>query len=229
MNLTNESQECQAIQALGNREHIREQHGIAREESGPDEDHAWAAGLWPGLEKDIRKKLSVWKKAALILLGIAVIGLLVGLIMPPYKQIHWVGGKDLDITFVVMDADNDQPLQDARVKILCEETSFSANRGKAPFEIATDTNGVVKQGCGDTMCFGTFGRDGWGRRIDTFFIHLPGWHIQVEAAGYTSLAPFYLDTREYQRQVKRGTTCASLKIPISLHKAEQPKPPTRMD
>ena len=197
MNPTNESQGSQAMQALADRGRICEQRGNVNETSGPDEDGACTALPRPEFRKDVRKKRSFWKKTGLVLLGVAVVGLFAGLFLPAFEQIHWVGGKDLDITFIVTDAENNLPLQGAKVNILHEDTSFSANRGKAPFQIAVDVRGVAKECCGHTMCFGTVGRKGWWRRIDTFCIHLPGWLIQIEAPGYTTCEPFYLDKREY--------------------------------
>ena len=114
MNPTNECQDRTTIQALADRKRIREQQKNAGVEFSPDEDGGCAIGPRPDLVQDIRKKLPLWKKAGLLLLGLTMIVVLVGLIMPPLQQTRWVGGTDLDITFVVTDADNDQPLQGAQ-------------------------------------------------------------------------------------------------------------------
>jgi len=192
---------------------------------GPDDDAVGCSGPPP---LDLRKRFPYWRKLGIVLLCLFVLGILCLLLLPPFHRIHWVGSKDLEITFVVTDAEDGLPLADAKVKILDEETSFCSNRGKAPFDLVTGPDGTATHLCEHAMCFGT---EGWSLtgRIDTFAIHLPGWMVGVEAPGYAPTEPFYLDTGYYQRQVQRGTALARLKVPIILQKAQDAKNRTRND
>jgi hypothetical protein len=68
------------------------------------------------------------------------------------------------------------------------------------------------------MSFGSSRWTWYGRRIDTFGIHIPGWLIQVSAPGYSTSDLIFLDTPEHQRLVKRGEGIARLEIRTKLLK-----------
>jgi hypothetical protein len=72
--------------------------------------------------------------------------------------VGWVGSKDTEIIFLVMDAETSQPIPNANVEILREESNFCSNRGKAPFTLVTASDGIARHLATNCMCFGTQGR-----------------------------------------------------------------------
>jgi hypothetical protein len=160
---------------------------------------------------------------AKIVLGLAAVALLVAFALPPITYIHWVGSKDLDLSFLVVDADSGEPVKAAKVEVLHEETNFCADRPQVPFTHAGGDDGIARHLSKKCMCFGTEG--GWGRwKKDTFAIHIPGWYVRVEAPGYLASEPFYLDTFENQQNVVRGNKTATLEVVVKLHKGTAGKP-----
>jgi hypothetical protein len=160
----------------------------------------------------------VFVTIVLVLVGVA---LLIGICHPATSYIHWVGSKDLKITFLALDADSEEPVKDAKVDVLYEETNLCSNRQKVPFSLVGDDDGVVSHLNKECMCFGTEG--GWGpTRKDTFAIHIPGWRVVVGAPGYLSSEAFYLDTAENQHRIVRGDKTATLEIVVKLQKAGHP-------
>jgi hypothetical protein len=135
------------------------------------------------------------------------------------NQIYWVGYKDLEITFVVADVETDQPIKGAKIEILKEESGLCEKREKVPFHFTSADDGSALGFCKQCMCFGTAGWS-WGRRIDTFGMHLPGWVVRVSAPGYKTTDPFWLASDENYGRVDRGTVFAKLKVPIRLQKAK---------
>jgi hypothetical protein len=134
------------------------------------------------------------------------------------NRIHWVGHSDLEITFIVTDAQTDQPIRGAKIEVLAEEGNLCERREKPPFHFNTDANGIAIS-FHKCMCSGTIGWS-WGGRIDTFHIHIPGWLLRVSAPGYTTTDPFWIETWENPRPVERGTDFAKLKVPVQLQKAK---------
>src|SRR5438552_13459414 len=92
----------------------------------------------------------------------------------------------------------------AKIAIIEEEGNLCADRGQAPFDLVANEHGIATRLRKNCMCFGT---KGMGK--DTFAIHIPGWHVQVSAPGYSLPEPFFLDTRENQQRVQRGGDVAS--------------------
>jgi hypothetical protein len=135
------------------------------------------------------------------------------------NRIYWVGQRDLELTFIVADAETDQPIKGAKIEVLDEETNLCERRGKPPFHFNTDANGIAISFHKQCMCFGTLGWS-WRGRIDTFRIHIPGWVLRVSAPGYKTTEPFWLESEETFRNVDRGTDFATLKIPVKLQKTK---------
>src|SRR5579871_6044427 len=90
---------------------------------------------------------------------------------------HWVGVRDLEITFRIVDADTGLPVKQAKVHVFHEDTNFCKNREKIPFSLVSDDDGIVRHLSRQCLCFGT--ESGFGPwREDTFAIHIPGWCFQ---------------------------------------------------
>jgi hypothetical protein len=145
--------------------------------------------------------------------------ILVALVLvPAMEPIHWVGGTDLEIEFIVTDAVTGRPINGATIKVK-SQGGFCPEGGKPRFSLVTDADGSVKRLCKDCMCFGT---SGWN--IDTYAVHLPWWFYQVTAEGYSPTQWTELDVPENDRQVQRGKPAAKLVIRIKLEKAAEGQP-----
>jgi hypothetical protein len=131
--------------------------------------------------------------------------------------IHWVGAKDLEITFVVTELGTGQRVSDAKVEIVAGDAPFCDGSRKPPFHLVTDADGVVRSFHKQCMCFGTEGWIKW-RRVDTFAMHIPDWVVRVSAPGYAASGEFQLGN--FQRGLERGQDFAKLEIPVTLAKLQ---------
>ena len=95
-------------------------------------------------------------------------------------RVCWVGYTDLEIEFIVTEADTRQPIRGAEITVL-SEGGFYSEREEKQFKLETDHEGRARRVCHDSMCFGT--QSGLCL-TDTYVVHLPGWYIQVSAPGY---------------------------------------------
>ncbi|HEV3436416.1 MAG TPA: hypothetical protein VG122_03590 [Gemmata sp.] len=154
-----------------------------------------------------RKRLQ-WVVGGLIVLLILMI-LFLGLI-----EVHWVGGTDLTVEFVTIDADTGQPIAGSTIKINSEGGFYKESEPR-DFELTTGGDGTAQYQCLNSMCFGTS-----GMFTNTFVVHLPWWNYTVSAPGYQLSERIYLDTSETARQVKRtGPGVSKVVVPIPLHQA----------
>jgi hypothetical protein len=133
-----------------------------------------------------------------------------------FTRIYWVGNKDLEITFLVTDADTHSAIDKARIEILYEEVNFCSDRGKAPFRLVTGPNGIAKRLCKECMCSGEK-----SLIRNSFSIHVPGWYVQVAAGGYSTSEVFTL--YDFQRQVEKGKEVAQLTVRVELQKLRTQK------
>lgn len=157
-----------------------------------------------------------------IVSALLCVAVLIALFAPTTTYIHWVGSKDLEIAFRIIDADSGDPVKEAKVEVLHEWTSFCTEDQKPPFSLNAGQDGIAKHLSKQCMCFGTAGGSG-SRKKDTFAIHIPGWVLAVEAPGYAATEPFDLDTVENQRRVIRGTDKAKLEVVVQLNRRVEPK------
>jgi hypothetical protein len=137
--------------------------------------------------------------------------------------IQWVGGIDLEVEFVISEAGTRHPIPSARVEVQ-SEGGFYEERDKQAFVLSADTDGVAREECRDSMCFGT--RSGM-RFTDTFAVHLPWWRFRVSSPGFESSEWVDLNVCEFRRRVHRTSPGkAKLSVAISLHrKPAEPETP----
>ena len=105
------------------------------------------------------------------------------------EKICWVGSTDLEIIFLVEDADNSKPVDGATIYIFTEEYDDNQpvdtfmmtvnGRKKKRIKLTTDAGGLVKHLCKDCRCSGTVSRN-----EDTFMLWLPDWDFVASAPGY---------------------------------------------
>jgi hypothetical protein len=98
-------------------------------------------------------------------------------------MIMWIGSADLSVELVVADADTGQPIQGARVTIICETGDYDGAEDdmKKPFELRTDDAGVARRLLPNNWRSGT---TSLLRFSDTCHPRKPGWQLRVSALGY---------------------------------------------
>lgn len=146
--------------------------------------------------------------AVLLTLGISLLMRLMSA-----EEISWVGGTDLEIEFIVRDAETGEPIKEALIRIRAESGGFCKDEDEREFCLLTDGQGRVKHLCEQCMCFGT-----QSRTKDTFVVHLPWWWFEVSAPGYSASELTYLDDLPYRRDVQRGKGTARLVVTTKLRK-----------
>lgn len=162
---------------------------------------------------NLKRNRVIWVVTAIVLCA-ALFGYLG---MSPVGYIHWVGGKDLQITFRILDADSDQGVKGAKVNVLDSLSGFCHEDQKAPFSLVAGDDGIVRYIAKQCMCFGTEG--GWGpTRKDTFGSHIPTWILTVEAPGYVTTGPVELETLREGQRVERGKETSLLEVVVKLQK-----------
>jgi hypothetical protein len=150
-----------------------------------------------------------WK----LLLGLAAIPIAVWG-CDRFQRIAWVGSTDLEIKFIITDADTGQPIESAQVAVH-SEGGFYREHEEPDFTLVTDGEGIARRVCHRSMCFGT---QSLLRFTNTFAVHLPWWHFSVSAPGYETNDLVYLNVPEYRRQVERGRPGATLIVRAALRK-----------
>lgn len=127
------------------------------------------------------------------------------------ETIKWVGHTELEVRFVVTDAETGQPIPNATIHISAEPGGFCDDPPQPEFTITTDQGSHAKHVTTNCICFGSK-----GTFEDTFTSHLPQWSFHATATGYSETDPAYLDVTENARQVQRGDPFATLSVPIRL-------------
>lgn len=144
--------------------------------------------------------------------GFAVIPLL-ALGYDRLSTIHWVGGTDLEVEFIITDRRTGLPIDNASIFVR-SEGGLSGERDETDFTLTTGVDGTVRRVCHECMCFGS--RSGL-RFTDTYVVHVPRWDFRVSAQGYDTSNFVFLDVPEYVRQVQRvGPRSAKLEVHQSL-------------
>jgi len=164
----------------------------------------------------LRRRWFQFSLRTLLIVVTLVAGLLVAWRVT--KLIHWVGKTDLQVSFVVTDAQTGQPIPQATIHIRVEPGGFCDDRGPREFTITTNDKGHAKHLCTNCMSFGSN-----GIFRDTFGIHLPWWWFHTTAAGYFDSDPAYLDTLDNARPVRSRQSFAIVTIPIQLQNTANDK------
>jgi hypothetical protein len=153
----------------------------------------------------------------IVVFGAVVTGILViaALGFASVQYCDWVGHKDLEVRFLVLDFDMRAPIPNARVNIR-SDSSFHGEGPKPPATLECDRSGIAKclyKGC---MCTGLVG--GWGPWAkDSFHIMVPDVMVDVEAPGYVPTDDFNLLGARNQRH-DRGQEYAIMDIVIKLRR-----------
>jgi len=154
----------------------------------------------------IKHKTLLFASVAIVVVGISAFFAL-------GQSIKWVGHTDLEVRFLVTDAETGQPVSNATIQIRAEPGGFCNDPPQLEFAITTDENGHAKQRATSCMCFGSK-----GTFENTFALHLPKWSFHVTANGYSATDSTCLDIPANAQQVQRGDPFATLSVPIRLRK-----------
>ncbi len=107
-------------------------------------------------------------RAILIFMAVAVFVFVNAAMFGLCSSVKWVGRTDLEVGFMVTDAETGLPISNATIRVRTEAGGFCDDREQRSFTIATDANGLAKHICTNCMCFGS--RSAFE---NTFVVHLP--------------------------------------------------------
>lgn len=161
----------------------------------------------------------------LIFVGIGLTVCAIAALSPLATNVKWVGTADLEVDFVIIDAETGQPIPDAMIYVR-EEQGVGKNRQINSFTIAGDGNGHAKRVSTDCMSFGSR-----GAFEDIFAIRPPSWRFFATAAEYANSDPEDLLDRSPPQPKKRSQRVRpheTITISVRLHKtdAQRPTQPT---
>jgi hypothetical protein len=135
--------------------------------------------------------------------------------------VYWVGFRDLEVTFVVTDAETGDLIAGAQIDIPKNEPSFCSDC-EGPYTLVTDTQGSVRRTAKHCMCFGYSGRS-WFRRLETYGSHAPDWEFQVSSPGYRRSEWISLHEQEFRRTIQRGGEFATMDVSVRLQRLPDEK------
>jgi hypothetical protein len=148
-----------------------------------------------------------------LLPGSLLVAGLVVLLYDRSEVILWAGVVDLDIEFIVTDADDSQPIKAAAVAM-----DTSTDSTEESFSLKTNRNGRASRAL-HLMSAGGSSRLGF---INTYGVNLPDWCFQVSAPGYTSSEQTALHSTEVLGRIKRlEPGRAELVLPVALRKIRE--------
>ncbi|QJX01208.1 hypothetical protein [Frigoriglobus tundricola] len=154
-----------------------------------------------------------------VLLGVVVVALALGAI--DSGRVYWVGGTDLEVQFVVVDAGSGVPITGAEVTVRSGGgwyTGADQEREAGGFALPTDTNGSACRVCRNNWVVGEDSGLGFTHIRS---VYMPRWSFRVSAPGYLITEPAILDQPEFQVSVRRVSPGADkLEIRVPLHRLD---------
>jgi hypothetical protein len=128
-----------------------------------------------------------------------------------------VGCRDLEITFLVSDAETHEPIAAAEINVPESRSHFCEGCDDA-FKLVTDDQGMARRRCSNCMCFGYAGGAPFLRRLDTYGSHTPSWEIFASAPGYQRSERIFVGKDEFLRTLQRGNKFATMQVSIKLQR-----------
>jgi hypothetical protein len=95
--------------------------------------------------------------------------------------VDWLGSTDLEIEFVITDADSGQPVEAAELLVYEYGGFYREAQAEREFTLTADSEGIIRSVCHDDWCIG---KTSGLRFTDTYHVYLPEWRLQVSAPGY---------------------------------------------
>jgi hypothetical protein len=152
-----------------------------------------------------------WK----VILGCCIVALIASALAMFGIDVVWVGQTDLQVVFIVSDAENKTPVPSAVMEFRKgeEENDFCREKSdEACDSFITDSTGRLARHWTGCRCSG---RRSWVTK-DSFSLRLPGLWFRASAPGYATGRWTYLDERPYQQAVKRQEGFATLEVSVAL-------------
>jgi hypothetical protein len=166
----------------------------------------------------LRRRYFWIPKGFVVTLLLAILSLLPAAYMclqAAYPEIVWLGGTDLEITFVVTDSDTGTPIPGAAVHVFYAHSP--RDRTNVPFTLTTAANGTVRHWCRGVDCTGRSNPVMPWR--NTITAKLPSWVLDATAPGYMDSEPQDLGfSQKVRKPVRRKHGNAAVTIPVTLRK-----------
>lgn len=118
-------------------------------------------------------------------------------------RIFWLGHTDLEVEFVVADADTGEPVEGADVVVESVGGWYAdedQRRDAGGFVLRTSAGGSARRSCRDSWVIGADSGLGFSASRS---VRLPRWWFRVSAPGYLATESSPLDEPEYRRAVQR--------------------------
>ena len=147
-----------------------------------------------------------------IVMGVLALGFLCG------QRVDSIGGTNLHIDFLIVDADSSEPIANAQIHIRCASGCWYDGAEmdmEKPFTLQTDAAGMAHRLCRDNWW--VTNHSCWNFS-NAYLVWIPGWEVRVLADGFKP-GPAMDMGEEYRGQVKHeGELQDRLSVRISLHK-----------
>ena len=138
-----------------------------------------------------------------------------------YDRMHftyWIGSKDLEIIFVVTDAETGRAIPDASIDIMSDGESSKDARSDGEFTLKTDSTGTARTVRLEIPCCG---EQSGLRLTDTVSPYLPLWSFRTTSPGYVPSDRSNLNTPDHiQRTKKVDSRHAKLVVSIPLRRLQ---------
>lgn len=132
-----------------------------------------------------------------------------------FQTTQWASKTDLEVEFVVTEADSGAPIPGARVEVQ-SQGGFYDEKEKQEFALAADSEGTARKECRNSLTSGT--RSGL-RFTDTSSVNLPWWKYRVSAAGFKTSEWTNIDVPDFRKKVQPdGPHKSKLVVEVSLSK-----------
>lgn len=134
-------------------------------------------------------------------------------------KIYWVGYVDLQIEFVVIDAETRKPVPRARLEIISEEVGLKENNQKQ-FVVDGDTGGSARPKLiEDCMCSGVSSGLHFS---DQFAVRIPYWRYRASADGFKTSEWEDLYRSEMKKNIERvSPQYAKILVPVRLERSDK--------
>jgi hypothetical protein len=132
----------------------------------------------------------------------------------------WVGDCDLQIDFLIVDAESGNAIPNAEIRIRNDGGFYddADEDTKRPFSLRTDADGMAHRTCRNNRCIGRQSRLEF---TDTHVAYKPRWTLQIFAEGYSRSAAIDLADDEYGRPKHERPNLDRWEVRIALKKANR--------
>ena len=137
------------------------------------------------------------------------------------RWFYWVGKTDLEIEFVVTDAETCEPIPGALIDVHSIIGYGHTEHPDENFGLVTDDDGSAHKVCLRSKSTGKSSGLGFS---STFAAYMPAWLLQVVADGYEPSQMVQLDEfggESHLKAERTGPGKLKVLVPVSLHKKHE--------